>query len=126
MPGTPAFVPDFLKNTLSLLALVGLGIAGKIDSVQSLPAGLVAQTQLEPSFTFGNVAYVGEGGNSKTPMHEYGHLLQEDMMGPAYLPFAAINSGVGNLLYALGLMKPWDYYNLPSEHMADQLGGVRR
>jgi hypothetical protein len=64
----------------------------------------------------------------QTIMHEYGHKLQFEKLGPfVYLCIIGIPSLIGNLLFRIKwVRKHYNYYDLPWEHWADKLGGVER
>ena len=64
----------------------------------------------------------------KTIMHEYGHKLQFEKLGPIfYLFIIGIPSLIGNLLFRIKWIRNrFDYYSLPWESWADKLGGVKR
>lgn len=64
----------------------------------------------------------------RTIMHEYGHKLQFEKLGPLFYVFViGIPSLIGNLLFRIKLIrKHFDYYSLPWESWADKLGGVTR
>lgn len=62
-------------------------------------------------------------GNDETDiMHEYGHSIQERLMGPLYWTRIAIPSVINN---AFGSNEILDYYSMPWERTADLLGGVK-
>ena len=55
-------------------------------------------------------------------MHEYGHSIQERLLGPLYWTTIAIPSVVNN---KFGSKEDIDYYSMPWERTADWLGGVK-
>ena len=60
--------------------------------------------------------------------HEAGHGIQSKWLGPLYLPFVGILSGLHNLNCRRKRKKgiPYDYYKFFVEAWADKLGGVKR
>ena len=74
---------------------------------------------------------IGQSNNItqfKTCMHEYGHRIQSQKLGPLYLIIIGIPSFLGNLKSRLYKKcdKYFDYYKQPWEAWADKLGGVKR
>ena len=61
--------------------------------------------------------------DAQTIMHEYGHSVQERILGPAYWTNIAIPS---MLYFEFGSNRAIDYYSTPWERTADFLGGVNR
>ncbi len=58
--------------------------------------------------------------------HEYGHILQEKILGPAYMAVIAIPSVIYNYTSRGNPVLNSNYYNMPWEYCADVLGGVER
>ena len=60
--------------------------------------------------------------------HEAGHGIQSKWLGPLYLPFVGLLSGLHNLNCRRKRKKgiPYDYYKFFVEAWADKLGGVKR
>ena len=60
--------------------------------------------------------------------HEAGHGIQSKWLGPLYLPFVGLLSGLHNLNCKRKRKKgiPYDYYKFFVEAWADKLGGVKR
>lgn len=60
--------------------------------------------------------------------HEVGHGIQSKWLGPLYLPFVGLLSGLHNLNCRRKRKKgiPYDYYKFFVESWADKLGGVKR
>ena len=114
----PPFIPDFIKNTLSFLAFTWLGAAGLLQNTEVTDRGIMSQMPGGPNFTLGNISYYGR--NNK--QHEFGHLVEEDLLGPLYLPIAGLTSLVGNVLGATGNLDYEGYHQLWSEKWADELG----
>jgi len=64
-----------------------------------------------------------KNGDETTIKHEYGHSIQERLLGPLYWTTIAIPSVTFN---KFGSNKDIDYYSTPWERTADLFGGVSR
>ena len=64
--------------------------------------------------------------SSTTLKHEYGHSVQERLMGPSYLTKVALPSGLYYLYDAETNGSSLDYYSMPWERTAEWFGGVQR
>ena len=62
-------------------------------------------------------------GKPKNLGHEYGHGLQERLLGPYYLPFVGLSSAFGQIFFRDHRRM---YDTMWSEKWADDLGGVSR
>ena len=67
--------------------------------------------------------WLNNDNNEEDIMHEYGHSIQERILGPSYLTTIAIPSLIYN---KFGSYETLDYYSMPWERTADWLGGVNR
>lgn len=118
---------DLAKSFLSFALMMGLGITGNIDNLVVDDYGLRVQTEKSPGMSFGNIAFSNPRQGVDNYNHEYGHLIQEDIWGPVYLPITATGSLIGNVLSLLAPRKLGRvYYNIGTEKQADLLGGVDR
>lgn len=118
---------DLIKSFLSFALMMGLGITGNIDHMAVDDYGLRVETEKLPGVAFGNIAFSNPRQGVDNYNHEYGHLIQEDIWGPLYLPLTATGSFVGNVLSLLAPRKLGRaYYNIGTEKQADILGGVQR
>ena len=70
---------------------------------------------------FGTI-WLNSNNGSDDLKHEYGHSIQERIMGTAYWYKIAIPSLINN---KFGSNKNYDYYSMPWERTADWLGGVK-
>ena len=68
----------------------------------------------------------------RTLLHEHGHAFQSKVLGPLYLILIGLPSASGNIFDRV-FHKKWEpqkrikwYYNLPWEHWADLVYGVKR
>ena len=61
-----------------------------------------------------------------TLKHEYGHYIQERILGPAYLFTVAVPSATYYWYDVKHNGSTRDYYSMPWERTADWLGGVNR
>lgn len=73
--------------------------------------------------SLGDYIIVNENYKLTDVLHEYGHHLQSVKLGWLYLFVIGIPSFIGCGIY---LIKRFDYFNLPWEKWADELGGVNR
>lgn len=64
--------------------------------------------------------------DATTLRHEYGHSVQEKLLGPAYLFNVAVPSVVYYWYDVKNNGSSKDYYSMPWERTADWLGGVNR
>ena len=69
------------------------------------------------NFQIGGLIVSNQRNNLK---HEYGHYLQEQMLGVYYLPLVGLTSAFGNIRR----LPYGEYHKLWSETWADKLGGV--
>ena len=83
---------------------------------------VINQNIVSTCSAFGTIWKVGVK-NAETIMHEYGHSVQERILGPAYWTNIAIPS---MLYFEFGSNKDIDYFSTPWERTADLLGGVIR
>ena len=74
---------------------------------------------------FGTI-WLNSDNGSDDLKHEYGHYIQERIMGPAYWYKIAIPSVVYYCYDVLVGGSDLDYYSMPWERTADWLGGVNR
>lgn len=58
--------------------------------------------------------------------HEYGHSVQELILGPAYFNTIAVPSVIGYLYDKKVDLKPYEYYSFPWERTADMFGRAQR
>lgn len=90
---------------------------------------LVLKTPFRASASFGIILLSKKQNNLVTLRHEYGHIVQLKTIGFfRFLVGVIIPSITGNLLHRLGRLSSEEYYGLPWEHQADELGkvGIRR
>lgn len=81
------------------------------------------------SFSLGEYIFCNrrKSFNTTDYKHEIGHSRQSLILGPLYLIVIGIPSCIGNLLFRNKcIRKRFDYYSLPWESWADNLGEVER
>ena len=83
---------------------------------------VIKQNVLSTCSAFGTI-WIDGVEDAETIMHEYGHSVQERILGPKYWTNIAIPS---MLYFEFGSNRDIDYYSTPWERTADFLGGVNR
>ena len=78
--------------------------------------------------SLGQYIIVPQGATARVLMHESGHCVQSERLGPLYLIVIGVPSALGNLWdrcahrsWGCAERRKW-YYSLPWEHWADVLG----
>ena len=108
------------STTVSLLTICIMGAVGQIESVSDYNGTIVFKVHSSQSgFALGGMIV----SPKYRVKHEYGHILQEQRMGPAYLPLIALPSIVGVLLFQLHIIDIDQYQMIPGESWANDLGG---
>ncbi|QVK19272.1 hypothetical protein KHQ81_06125 [Mycoplasmatota bacterium] len=82
---------------------------------------VVRQNQIGTCSIFGTV-WLNDSEDKSTLKHEWGHSIQERILGPLYIPRIAIPSVIN--YYRNPSEK--EYYSAPWERTADWFGGVNR
>jgi len=82
---------------------------------------VVKQTILETCSAFGAI-WSNFDDLEVDIMHEYGHFVQERILGAAYWPSVAIPSMLYNTFTNTD---EYQYYSMPWERVADWLGGIK-
>ncbi len=86
---------------------------------------VVRQSCFESSLqVFGTIFLHNDQGTVSTLNHEFGHGVQEKMMGPLYLFRIALPSMIS--FFRNPTASDFDYYSQPWEITADIFGGVNR
>jgi hypothetical protein len=114
----------FVTSTLSLITFCLLGVCGVVTDVCVVDVGVIGVVHAYPRGAIGGFAYTDE--YSTTMQHEYGHLVHERELGALYPMVAGMSSIIGNLLVAVGIWSPDQYYQMWTERKADEYGGVVR
>lgn len=110
-----------LQSTIMIILTCVISVSGAGELRYDTEAeGFYVQTKCLPGFALPGMAFVCEGSPRRALRHELGHSSQVEKYGIAYLPLAAISSGIGNLSTLLGFGT--DYYALQTEHEAQVLG----
>ena len=109
-------IVPMLYSTIALILICIMGVSGQIETVSTYRDALVFRN---------SGSYVGGAGggfivlnttySDDTVRHEYGHLMQEQLLGVMYIPVVAINSMLGHLFYK------GSYYERWPESWADEL-----
>jgi len=77
-------------------------------------------------FSLGKYVCLNDAHKLKTLKHEKGHTKQSVKLGLLYLIVIGLPSSIGNLLSRVSETINKNYFNLPWEKWADDLGGVKR
>lgn len=67
-----------------------------------------------------------ESNNEKMMKHEYGHTIQNFILGISYLFVVGIPSVIRNIIWSIKNLPSEKYYKGYPENWADTLGGVER
>ena len=78
------------------------------------------------TFSILGTIWAESGVSEETIKHEYGHSIQERLLGPLYITNIAIPSVIYNIYDSKTSGSTLDYYSTPWERTADWLGGVNR
>ena len=99
-------------------------IAASANKVSFYKGSAVIKQDVFGTFAFAGAIWSNTGDIGIDIQHEWGHNMQELILGPsAYITNIAIPS-VANYLW--GSTQDIDYYSMPWERTADLLGGVNR
>lgn len=99
-------------------------IAASANKVSFYKGSAVIKQDVFGTFAFAGAIWSNTGDIGIDIQHEWGHNMQELILGPsAYITNIAIPS-VANYLW--GSTQDIDYYSMPWERTADWLGGVNR
>ena len=102
-------------TTVALIFACVLGVTGNASLGQYRDV-LTIEISGNTSFAFGGMIFDGGAPLS----HEYGHVMQERLLGACYLPLVAVPS----LLLMAADMSTNDYYATWPESWATELGGA--
>ena len=115
-----ASIMQMLSTTVSLISICIMGVAGQFDGVTDYNGTFVFTVSPNQSgFALGGLVV----SSKPRVKHEYGHILQEQRMGPFYLPLIALPSIIGVFLYQADIIDINQYQKIPGEAWANYLGG---
>ena len=116
-------------STMALIAVCFLGVIGVVDNLEPYQNAMIVSSKLNGSFAVGGFLFIADsdglemvGDDLKN--HEYGHLLQERILGWRYYLLVGIPSLVlhtalyRNNISVSELLSKWP------ESWATELGGV--
>jgi len=115
-------VAKMIHGVLALIFAAVLGVSGLIDEVQFYGGTMVVvpDTGQRWGLALGGIVFHTEANNPvwgyKAIKHEIGHLEQERLLGPLYIPLVGIPSVLCTLTHTHGWPETW----------ANELGGVKR
>jgi len=113
---------QLFASAVSIVLVAVLSVSGVVTPQGYYHGMMVFESHVRGvGFEFGGLA-VAETQLVYQPQHEYGHYLQEKMLGNMYVPVIGAGSVVGNI--ALLLRIPLAYKQISTERWADELGGV--